>query len=151
MLAELLDEPLDLERGQERGRAAAEVQLLDDAIPVVELALHLHFAVQSVEIGLGLFVVAGDDLGAAAIEAGARAERDVHVERQLPRDRVLVAGERHGPVLVDAETVGELDRRGVRRIARARPVVTADEVGIEPDLVRIHLDSCCVGRSQLGA
>ena len=136
--AELLDQPVDLERGEEGGRAAAEVQLLDLAVLVVELALQLDLAVQPVEVSLGLLVVAGDDLGAAAVEARARAERDVHVQRQRPRDRVLVAGERRGLVLVQAELVGELHGRRVRGVARAGPVVAADEVGVEPDLVRIH-------------
>ena len=137
-LPSLLDQPVDLERGEEGGRAAAEVQLLDLAVAVVELALQLDLAVQAVEVGLGLLVVARDDLGAAAVEARARAERDVHVQRQRPRDRVLVARHRGGPVLVQAELVGELHGRRIRRVARAGPVVAADEVGVEPDLVRIH-------------
>ena len=137
--AELLDQPVDLERCQERRRAAAEVQLLDLTVAVVELALQLDLAMQAVQVGLGLLVVAGDDLGAAAVETGARAEGDVHVQRQWPRNRVLVARERRRPVLGKPEAVGELHRRRVRRIARARPVVATDEVDVEADLVRIHL------------
>ncbi len=126
MLPHLLDQPLDFERRQERGCATAEVQLFHDAVAIVEITLHLDFAMQAVQVRLGLFVVAGDDLGAAAVEAGARAERNVHVQRQRARDGVLVAGHGDGPVLVDAETVRELHRGGVRRVARTRAVVAAD-------------------------
>ena len=126
MLTDLLDQPLDFERRQERGCAAAEVQLFHDTVAIVEITLHLDFPVQPVQVRLGFFVIAGDDLGAAAVEARARAERDVHVQGERAWDRVLVAGDGDRPVLVDAEAVRELHRGGVRRIARTRAVVAAD-------------------------
>ena len=120
-----------LRRGQEIGRAAAEVQLDDLAVAVEQLAVQRDLAVQAGQVALGAAGVAGDHAVAATVEAGALAERHVHVERQPARDRVAIAGADRFAKLRLAEAAGELRRRRVRGVAGPRPVVAAQEVGID--------------------
>ena len=49
-----------------------------------------RFAVQACEIGLATRAIARDDAVAAAVEARAATERDVHVHGERPRNRVAV-------------------------------------------------------------
>src|SRR3546814_20345285 len=61
----------------------------------------------------------------------ADAERHMHIQRQPPRNRVLIAGTRHFAELRFAKAGGKLWRRRVRGVARPGPVVTAQQVGIK--------------------
>ena len=61
------------------------------AVAVEQRALQRDLALEVVEVARGIAVVARDQAGAAAVEAGALAERHVDVERQRARDRVFVA------------------------------------------------------------
>jgi hypothetical protein len=78
-------------RRQEIGRAAAEVKLDDVAIAVEHLRRHCDLADEARNIGFRQRPVAGDDPVAAAVEARARAEWHVHVDRQRAGDRFGVA------------------------------------------------------------
>ena len=139
---ELLEQVLELPGIQEGGRAATEMQLVDDTLAIEQFGLQLDLPVEAREIILGLLAAARDDLGAAAVEARAGAERHMHVERQRRRRRRAIGGGRRGAILGLAETVVELDGRRVGRVARAGPVVAADEVGVESDR-GFHVDHHC--------
>jgi hypothetical protein len=120
-----------LRRRQEVGRAAAEVQLDDFAIAVEQLRGEVDLAVQPRQVAVGTGRIAGDDAVAAAVEARAHAERHVDVQRQPARDRISIAGDGGLPQFSFAEMQVELRRRRIRGVARARPVVAAQQVGFE--------------------
>src|SRR5690606_39868377 len=71
--------------------AAAQVHLYHLAVAVEQRPEHGHLPHEAVQVGFAAAEVAGDDAVAAAVEAGAEAERDVRVQRQPARDRVVIA------------------------------------------------------------
>lgn len=107
------------------------MQLDHFAVAVEQFGGHADLAIQPCEIGFTARQVAGDDAVAAAVEARAHAERHVHVQRQATRDRVAVAGLRCLAQLRLAEAGLELGRSWIGRVTRPRPVVAAEQVGIE--------------------
>ena len=80
--AQALHELEDLLGPEEIRRAAAEVHLHDFAVAVEPGRDQFDLACQAQQVGRGARRVARDDAIAAAVEAGAEAERHVHVDRQ---------------------------------------------------------------------
>src|SRR5262245_4627580 len=78
-------------------------------------------------------MVAGDHARAAAVEAGALAERAVHVERERPRNRLFIAVAHVLAVLGLTEVFAEARGGRVGRVARTGDVVTREELGVEFD------------------
>jgi len=112
-------------------RAAAHVQLQHLAVAVEQRRLQRDLALQPHQVGADLGAAAGDDPVAAAVEARAGAERQVHVQRQRARDRLLVAGRGTGAVVGLAERGVEVRRGRVGRVARPVEIVPGDQLGVE--------------------
>src|SRR5690606_12886548 len=86
---------------------------------------------QPVEVDPPPGLVPGDDPVAAAVEARALAVRDVDVERDLARDRIVVAAPGDVAEVRLAEALGEVRGGRIGGIARPRPVVAAQQFGVE--------------------
>jgi len=123
---------------EEGRRAAAPVQLVDEAVAVHVAGDQIHLLFQQVEVGRGARAILGDDLVAGAVVTDGVAERDVEVERQ--RAAKTVAARQRLAELRLAELVGELHGGGVGGVARAGGVVALDEIGVE-DEVLVHIES----------
>ncbi len=123
--------------GQEGRRAPAEMQLFDLSVAVEIGAAQLDLREQPAHVGVGAVDLAGHDLVAAAVEAGAVAERDVHVDRQRTHRPGPGAAEGGGLVGVRCQILGELQGGGIRGVPRTFPVVAAHQVGVEAD-GRVH-------------
>lgn len=91
---------------------------------------------QSAEVRRSPLAVLGHDLIAGAIKTHGVAERQMEIQRERTRRRRFVAAFRPDVVIGLGETGVELHRRGIRGITRSALVVTADEVGIERQLMR---------------
>src|SRR5690606_22837223 len=118
-IAEPIHEPIQLVRRQERRCATAKMQLLDTPFGGSQPRLQINFTRQIVEILFRLAPVARNDPGAGAVKAGAGAKRDVHVQRQGTRKRILVAGGQTTLVARYIKGFGKLRGRGIGRIAWA--------------------------------
>src|SRR5688572_14222463 len=86
---------------------------------------------QTREISLRAIRASRDYSSAATVEARARTERHMHVERERQHRRTDIAGQRHLPVGLFVNGVGELNSGGIRGVARPGTVATADEVRIK--------------------
>jgi hypothetical protein len=133
--ADRLEQRLVLLSVEEVRGAAAEVELHDLAVGVEQLALQRDFPVQPREIGLAPGAIARDDPVAATVEARACAEWHVQVERERPRDRVVVGGERLRAVVTLAESGLEVRRGRIRGVARPTLVVAREQLGVELEVV----------------
>jgi hypothetical protein len=103
------------------------------AVPVEQRALHRDFALEVLEVAHRVCVVACDDAGATAVEAGALAKGNMDVERERPRDRVLIALARAGAIFALAEIVAKGGRGRVRGVPRAGDVITREQLRVEFD------------------
>src|SRR5690606_28345299 len=65
------------------------------------------------------------------VEAGALAVGDVRVQRQLARDRVVVAAPGDVAEILLAEALGEMRGGGIGGVTRSRPVVAAQQARVE--------------------
>src|SRR5690606_13375363 len=88
--SEPFDQVRDLRGTQEVRRAPAQVQLDHLAIAVEQLRGLFGFAQQPFEVRTATAEIARNDAVAAAIEARAEAIRDVHIQRELTRNRIRV-------------------------------------------------------------
>ena len=75
--------------------------------------------------------VARDDSIASAVEARRETEWHVHVQRQVARNRLLVAARHLPPEVGIGEARGKLRRRRIRGVTRTGPVVAAQQIEIE--------------------
>jgi len=116
---------------EEIRRAAAEMQLQYGAVAVEQRCDEFDLAVQALQIDRRATLVARDDARAAAVKAWAQTERDVHVQRQRPRNRVGIGCVRGGAQLRLAETGVELRRGRIRGVARPVHVVACDQFRVE--------------------
>jgi len=128
-------EAVDFRRRQERGGAAAEMQLGDAAGGVEERRGERQFPLQPADVFPGGGEPLGDDGRATAIPAQRLAERQVEIEGE-GRIRVAVVpgdiGQQRGAV----DGFGELRRGRIGRVARAGNVVFPDKLerGFDGDL-----------------
>ena len=131
--------------GEERGRAAAPVQLNDGCAALEDRGHGVDLAREIADVLRAAAVVLGDDLVAAAVEADRVAERQVDVQRERVVGALLRAGDKRVDVVRGAEAVVEAVRRGVGGVARARLVVLADEVGVECEVGggKVHGNGTC--------
>ena len=134
-----IDRLVQLRGRQEVRRAAAEVQLDHFAVAVEHGRREFDLTVQPGQVDFAARQVARDHAVAAAVEARARAERHVDVQRQAARDRIPVAHLRGLAQLRLAEGLRELGRRRVGRVTRTRAVVAPQQFGVKGG-VRIHGD-----------
>ena len=141
-IAHRLVEPSQLFRGVVGRRAAAPV-VLRDLAPVRQMLRHeVDLAVQVVHVLGGALGALGDRDVAAAEGTALVAEGQMEIEGQRLvgqgiglRELVLV--------LRLADAVVELDRRRVRRVARAGPVVLAQQLGRDRNSCSVHLSPEC--------
>ena len=113
--------------------ARQKTMLHDRAVRVEERALQRDLALEVVEVARGVAVRTRDEAGAAAVVAGALAERQVHVQRQRARDRVVVAAQGGAQVFALAEIAAKVRGGRVGGVARARHVVAREQLGVELD------------------
>ena len=130
-LVQAFEQTLHLRGIEEVRCAAAEMQLVDRAIGVEHRRGHLDFAQQMFEIAVRAATIARDDARAAAVEARTQAERDMHVDRERARNRVLVRGVRDATQVVFGKALMEMWRGRVRGVARTVDVVARDQLGVE--------------------
>ncbi|MNH06467.1 hypothetical protein D3C79_658340 [compost metagenome] len=115
------------------GRAAAPVQLGHQ--PVLEQRrLGLDLLLEEIEVLIGLVLVTGDHLVAAAVVTKLVAERDVHVERQIAR-RILLGGVNEVRI---TEALVELQRGGIGGVTRTAVVVFFDQGLVPHNLFCLH-------------
>jgi len=76
-------------------------------------------------------MVAGNHLGTGAVEADGVAERNMEIQRQRARDRVLVTVLRPEPVFRPGDARVEAVRGRVGGVARPGLVVTLDQSGVK--------------------
>ena len=107
------------------------MQLLDLAVGIKQCALQGDFPAQMIEVVIGAVVVLGNHLGAGTVKTHRVAERDVEVQRQWPRNRVLVTVLCPQAVIVFRYTLVKLGRSRIGGIARPRLVIAPDQVGIK--------------------
>ena len=134
-LAEAADQPLHLVTREIGGGAAAEMELDDRPRRIVELGVQIGFTEDVVDVLPGDARRARHDLVAAAVVAQGMTERDMRVDGQRSLALGVVAGPGEAPIVIDRIALVELNRRGIRGIAWAWPVIAFDEFGIKNSLV----------------
>jgi hypothetical protein len=107
------------------------VQLNDFPVAIEQRANHLDLANQALDVLATLRELARNDPIASAVEAGAEAIRNVHVERKLPRDRLRITALDVLAQHALAEARSKLRRCGIRGVTRPRPIVLAQHLRIE--------------------
>ncbi len=140
-LAQRLQQPGDLRGAKEVRRAAAEMQLHHLPVRIEQGGDAVDLRVQHLQIMRATTLVAGDDAVAAAVEAGALAERHVHVERQRARHRILVAARDRLAQLRLAEAFVEARRGRIGGVARAGAVVALQQ-GVVESGQGFHVAQC---------
>ncbi len=126
-----------LVRRKKRGSAAAEVDLGDGAAGRDASGGEGELAGEVFAVAGGVVEARGNDVGAAAEPAAAGAKRQVEIERERAGAGGVVVAQ--GVVEPEGGQVGgELGRRWVGGVARARNRVLADEVEIEAGVGRRH-------------
>src|SRR5688572_966595 len=108
----MIEQPGQLRHGQIRWRAAAKMQLSDGASATEQRALQLYFAIQALQILLGVRPVARDDLVTAAVETRVLTERNVNIHRQRPHSSGI-AQQRRAAIRLLVETGVKMNRGGV--------------------------------------
>ncbi len=121
---------------QERGRAAAPVQLRNGAFRVELRCLDCHFAHELLDVGFRAPAVLCRDLVAAAIEADGVAERNMEVEREVGFGGAGIGCRM--PVVVEFEIVAELQGGWVGRIPWAVRAVLGEQVGAKEKVGVAH-------------
>ena len=116
---------------QKSGRTAAEVQLIDDPVPVEQSAAQGNLPKQMFDVRLDAIQPVRDDLVTAAVEAWARAKRHVKIGGQWLRlARALARG--RCPLVVTGQNPGcKVLGRRIRGVPRAFPIIATHAVSIE--------------------
>ncbi|NYE29148.1 hypothetical protein HDE78_002104 [Rhodanobacter sp. K2T2] len=126
-----MHQPLEPGKIEKIGRASAQVQLYQWAIPVEAGREPFDFPQQGAQIAIGHGGISTDYMHAAAVEAGAETERHVHVQRQRPRNGIFVGGAYRLDERGVAEIFAKMGRRRVARVPRGGGVVKRQQRGIE--------------------
>ena len=128
---EAVDQAPKSGRIQKVRRPAAEVQLHHIAIAIEQRRHHLRLAHQAFGVRRTSAHVARDDSIASTVEARRETEWHVHVQRQVARNRLLVAARHLPPEVGVGEARGKLRRRRIRGVSLTGPVVAAQQIEIE--------------------
>ena len=130
MFANHAEHAFQLLIAQERGRAAAEMQLRQ-FVPAVQVRFQQrHFLFQISQIFIGFSGVFGDDFVAAAVIANHVAKRDVHIQRHgffVAVQRVVQNLDIFGLAEAVVKTVG----RGVGCVTRAVGRQAGNQLAVE--------------------
>ena len=120
-----------LRRIEKIGCAAAKMQLIDPSIAIEHRRGHFDLTQQVAQVFVRSPFVARDDARASAIEARTQTKRDVHIDRQRPRNRILVRRTHDRTQIFFGKPIMELRCGRVRRIARPTDVVARNQFGIK--------------------